>query len=112
VSENGGWLERETMVGTSTIAEANTFRPETLLLLLIDYFEAKCFLSQVNTRWQLAIGLFPPTLKSIEREERRFLRHCWAEKGNLFLSLRVERPYGTLCCVGQLKRVPIFFMAG
>jgi len=45
-----GWLERDTMLKMLIINEVNnTFKPITLLLMFIDFLEAKCFLSHFIT---------------------------------------------------------------
>ena len=56
------------MVGMSTLAQ-ETSSACKILVLLIDYFEGKCILSQVISRKKPMVGLFLHALKSIEGEE-------------------------------------------
>ena len=57
------WIDIHNIVGE------NTFKCTTLLLLLINYFEANCFLSQFIPKRKEIVRLFMHALKRTTREE-------------------------------------------
>lgn len=59
--EKMGWFEEEIMVGLFIVSKENTFKTTTILSMLLDYLEAKCYFSST-------MCVFLHALKKIGRQ--------------------------------------------